>query len=254
MAKKKPVKASKKPAKPAPKAGLGAALKKAVKTVAKKISAPAKKPAKPAKKAQPAAAKKVDKKVTAKPIVAAKTKVSASAKKVLKPVPLVKKTAEKPVVEPKKGKGKKGQELVLEVPASKGVAALVGRDGKKRGRSLEAGAGRKRCREPGCEQEILLVGYCRLHYIKNWRKIKRKEAILASGQLNNYVEELVHKYPDKYLEVIRQDLASEKDWAKVVVDLELDSGDEDAGTEEDSDAVPENVGSRREFDDDSDTF
>jgi len=107
------------------------------------------------------------------------------------------------------------------------------------------------------------MGYCRMHYIKNWRRIKRKEGILASGQLNNYVEELVNKYPDKYLDVIRQDLATEKEWGKVVVDLELEGTDDDNAVEEDNEAVPEGVrpasgggGGRgsSEFDDEGDAF
>ena len=91
---------------------------------------------------------------------------------------------------------------------------------------------------------------------KNWKKIKRKEAILATGQLNNYVEELVSKYPDRYLDVIRQDLSSEKDWAKVIVDLELDGGTDEVGEDEAEAGAAAEGGSRRErdFDDDSDSF
>ena len=148
--------------------------------------------------------------------------------------------------------------------AAKGAAALLGKEGKRKkgGDDAHALSAKKRCREPGCDLDFSMSGYCRMHYIKNWRKIKRKEAILASGQLNNYVEELVNKYPDKYLEVIRQDLASEKDWAKVVVDLELESAEEEGVAEEESDAVPEGVrstgggsgGGGRDFDDDNESF
>jgi len=151
-----------------------------------------------------------------------------------------------PVAPAAKIAGKKKAEVVVELPAPKGMA-LLGREGKKKSRSSESSASSKRrCREPGCEHELLLSGYCRLHYIKNWRKVKRKEAILASGQLNNYVEELVSKYPDKYLDVIRLDLATEKDWVKVVVDLELESSDEEGGGDEDMEGVAEGVRRERE--------
>jgi hypothetical protein len=269
-AKKAKIEKPKKATKPA--AGKKAArsvLKKAAKVVAKKVgaalsgSAAKKKPAKEAKKA-----------ASGKPVKLAKEakldkKLSAKGAKKTAPAPKVdlKKAAKEskgklakgknaPVSTPASGKaGKKKGEIVLEVPAPKGVA-LLGREGKKKSKAEIAAANRKnRCREPGCEHETLLRGFCRLHYIKNWRKIKRKEAILASGQLNNYVEELVSKYPDKYLEVIRQDLASEKEWAKVVVDLELESADEENGGDEDMEGVAEGTGRReREFDDDSDTF
>lgn len=266
IAKKSGAKALKpsKAAKPA-KAGVGAALKKAVKTIAKKVAAPA------------PAAKKADKAKASQPAKAAKTakiipaKAAKPAAKAAKEVPAAKgKKAAAPVVAAKgkkgaapaapavevKGKGKKGKEVVLEV-AAKGAAALLGKEGKrKKGEESQSLSSKKRCREPGCDLDFTMNVYCRMHYIKNWRKIKRKEAILASGQLNNYVEELVNKYPDKYLEVIRQDLATEKDWAKVVTDLELESAEEEGVSDEEADAAPEvrSTGAGREFDDDNDSF
>jgi hypothetical protein len=78
------------------------------------------------------------------------------------------------------------------------------------------------CREVACDGLATSAGYCRLHYIKNWKKIQRKAVILKEGKLNQYIEELVAKYPDKYIEAIRQDLANDKDFAKVIYDLDLD--------------------------------
>ena len=90
------------------------------------------------------------------------------------------------------------------------------------------------CREVACESLATTSGYCRLHYIKNWKKIKRKELILKEGKLNQYIEELVAKYPDKYIEAIRMDLSSDKEFSKVVSDLELDEGVEDFNEEGES--------------------
>jgi hypothetical protein len=266
----KPKKASK-PAAPQKKAAAGSVLKKAAKVVAKKVGAALNGSA--AKK-KPQLAKEAKKPVPAKLAKEAKLdkKAAKEAKKAVAPVAAPSKAdlkkAAKEAAKQAKGKGaapapvapagkagKKKGEIVLEMPAPKGVA-LLGREGKKKSKAEASVSSRKnRCREPGCEHETLLSGFCRLHYIKNWRKIKRKEAILASGQLNNYVEELVSKYPDKYLDVIRQDLASEKEWAKVVIDLELESADEEGSADEDMEGVAEGTGRReREFDDDSDTF
>ena len=268
---------AKKPAKSAKTTGLGAALKSAAKSVAKSVGlAPAKKGAVPKKGAAPAKASKPAKKleVAKKLAVAKKTLPALKSKKTeAPPLTLVKgkkedsKKAAKtapvatPVAAPAKGKGKAGKEVVLVVPEPKGVAMLA-KDGKsKKGKAAAeaAAAKQRRCREPGCEHEFILVGYCRMHYIKNWRRVKRKEAILASCQLNHYVEELVTKYPDKYLDVIRQDLATEKEWGKAVVDLELEGAEEEGSGDEDIDAVAEGVrpasgGSRSEFDDEGDAF
>ncbi|NDD91757.1 hypothetical protein EBZ37_06705, partial [bacterium] len=109
------------------------------------------------------------------------------------------------------------------------------------------------CREVACEGLGTTSGYCRLHYIKNWRKIKRKEVILREGKLNIYIEELVAKYPEKYLEAIRQDLTNDKEFAKVIRDLDLDESIDDFdGEGGDGDVVIDNI--KRDFDDDTETF
>lgn len=250
--KKLKVEKTKKPVKAASKtSGTAGILKKAAKVVAKKMSAIGAKTAKkveaPKAVKKPAApvAKKVEApKAAKKPLV-----VEAKAKKPAKVEAKGKAKVAAPV--PAAKVGKKGKEVVVEVIAPK-VVPLLTKESKKKAKLAEAL--KRKCREPVCEQDHLIGGFCRLHYIKNWKKIKRKEAILASGQLNNYVEELVSKYPDRYLDVIRQDLASEKDWSKVVVDLELDAADDDANGEEDLEGVAEGVGRTRDFDDEGDAF
>ena len=104
------------------------------------------------------------------------------------------------------------------------------------------------CREVACENLATTVGFCRMHYIKNWKKIKRKELILKEGKLNQYIEELVAKYPDKYIEAIRQDLATEKDFAKVIYDLDLEESIDDFDVEgEGVEGIIDSI--KRDFDD-----
>jgi hypothetical protein len=118
--------------------------------------------------------------------------------------------------------------------------------------ALEA-SGETVCREVACEGLSTTGGYCRLHYIKNWKKIKRKEIILRERKLNQYIEELVLKYPDKYIDAIRQDLASDKDFAKVIYDLDLDENADDFdGEGEGMEGVIDNI--KRDFDDDAGDF
>ena len=235
--------------------------KGAKKETAKKVVEPAGKGLK-TKSVGAEKAKIIDKKHTKE--APAANKAAPVAAKVAHPAAKDKKAA--PVAVATKGKKevlvevsvKVKKEILVEVESS--VAKLISKDDKKKAKAAQkeqaiALANKKRCREPGCENEIVVNRYCRLHYIKNWKKTKRKEAILASGQLNNYVEELVSKYPDKYLEVIRQDLATEKDWSKVVTDLELDAGDDDIVVDDEADGPVETVrASRTEFDEDGDAF
>lgn len=109
------------------------------------------------------------------------------------------------------------------------------------------------CREVACESLQTSGGYCRLHYIKNWKKIQRKAIILREKKLNQYIEELVAKYPDKYIEAIRQDLADDKAFAKVIYDLDLDEGvDEFEGDSESVEAVIDGI--KRDFEDGDEGF
>lgn len=234
--------------------------------------------AKPAKKAQTKPAPKSSKPV--KPVVSPKKapiKVEPKSKK-SKVAPLTKAVPPKsaPVkaapskaipVKAKSKKGKGEDQGVLPLPA---VAPLVkpGKGAKAQGSakpeatpSAPAGKGRsgkgtkpvlqmhneKMCRETACENPATTKGYCRLDYIKNWKKIKRKEMILKEGKLNQYIEELVSKYPDKYIDVIRQDLSTEVNFNKVIHDLELDESMEDL--DYDSDSIDSLIGSIRKEDD-----
>ena len=46
-----------------------------------------------------------------------------------------------------------------------------------------------------------------------------KSLILADGKLDKYIEELTRRYPDKYVEIIRKDLKSEKDFTGAIQEL-----------------------------------
>jgi hypothetical protein len=65
-------------------------------------------------------------------------------------------------------------------------------------------------------------GYCRYHYLLLWKKIQIRKNILLDGKLEKYVEDLMARYPDKFLEVIRKDLKTEKDFLSVIQELEID--------------------------------
>jgi hypothetical protein len=157
-----------------------------------------------------------------------------------------------------KGKGKAEVAPATPAPAAKGKAAktpvsplLKASLGKKTNSRLHPD---DVCRETACESLATTLSYCRLHYIKNWKKIKRKEVILKEGKLNQYIEELVVKYPDKYIEAIRQDLASDKDFASVIVDLDLDeSVDDFEGDPDNAEGLIENIKGGG-FDEDGDGF
>ncbi len=53
------------------------------------------------------------------------------------------------------------------------------------------------------------------------------------GKLERYVEELTARYPDKFLEMIRKDLRSEKDFLAAIAELEIDESANESEFEED---------------------
>ncbi len=64
----------------------------------------------------------------------------------------------------------------------------------------------KLCKEPACRNQQTTLGYCRLHYLKNWKKIREKQRKKAISSLNKYVEHIMRKNPDTYIDTIKQDL------------------------------------------------
>ena len=64
----------------------------------------------------------------------------------------------------------------------------------------------KICGEDECRNQQTTMGYCRLHYLKNWRKIREKQKKKAATNLNKYVDHIMQKHPDNYVETIKHDL------------------------------------------------
>ena len=77
------------------------------------------------------------------------------------------------------------------------------------------------CVEKGCDNIRTTQSWCRLHYLKNWKGIQRKKEILAEGKLQEYIEELISKYPPKYIEAIMGDLSDDKEFYKVLNELNI---------------------------------
>lgn len=228
--------------------------KKAAKT-AKKTKAVAKpKAAKPTSK-KTAVKKNAVKKTTApkgvakaskaskiKPVSAKKTKAESAVKKVSAKAPKLDKKAKavsakvsKKTTAPKESaKPKKATKAVevKEVSAPKVdpksiTEGLVKVESKAKIADvlLTDAEGRVLCRFAGCDAPAVVESYCRYHYLLNWKKIQLRKKILAEGKLENYINELTARYPDKYLEMMKSDLKSEKDFLAAVQELEIDDPD-----------------------------
>lgn len=97
--------------------------------------------------------------------------------------------------------------------------------------------GRPYCKVKDCDQPGLVDGYCRYHYMVLWKKIQVRRRILSDGTLERYVEELANNLPDKYLELIKKDLSSERNFTAVIREYDffeaqenLEDEDQDIGS------------------------
>ena len=64
----------------------------------------------------------------------------------------------------------------------------------------------KICIEEGCKNAQTTEKYCRLHYLKNWKKIREETQKKAADRLNKYVDGICKKNPDRYVDVIRREI------------------------------------------------
>lgn len=215
--KKKPVK--KIPAKKAAKPVLKAQAKKTLKKV---LTKPTAKPAvKAAKKAAPAPALKGKKAgaIVAKPVakpVAAKPAVAKA--KAAKPIPV--KVLEKQAK--KEGKSGKAPKAAKESEVTEVVTVEETEEETVEEVYLTDAEGRRFCRVRDCDQLAVVEAYCRYHYLLNWKRIQVRKKILTEGKLERYIEELTARYPDKFLEMLRKDLRSEKEFLGAIQELEID--------------------------------
>ena len=95
--------------------------------------------------------------------------------------------------------------------------------------------GRRYCRATDCDQIGIVDGYCRFHYLLYWKKIQNRKKILADGKLERYIEELTARYVDKFVELLRKDLRTEKDFLAAIQELELDESSSSSASEAEED-------------------
>jgi hypothetical protein len=218
-----------------------------MKKTAKK-TAKTKKPAKATggSKKAPKLAKSKDKAVLAQKVAKLAGKVVARASKMM----------EKAAT--KAGNGKPEKQSKAAAPAAAGIKEAGKGKGSKADKKAELAAqlaaqvdapevvltnaeGKQYCRVHDCDNASTTDGYCRFHYLALWKRNKIKAKILQGGKLDKYIEDLTNRYPDKYLEMLRKDLSSEKDFAMIVAEMDIEDGGEEAEGEEEASRFIEEV-------------
>lgn len=96
----------------------------------------------------------------------------------------------------------------------------------------KAGPGKvKYCAESRCKSPAVSEGYCRLHYIRNWKEIKSEQKDKAEKRLNSYIDRLMKKYPEEYMEKIKEALESEEKFKETMAEMEIESDDNESERE-----------------------
>lgn len=85
---------------------------------------------------------------------------------------------------------------------------------------------KKHCAQEACKSEASHHGFCRLHYLANWKNRKADDRVKAERRLNAYVDRLAKKYPDDYLNRIKEALGDEEKFKAAVDELELENENE----------------------------
>lgn len=248
----KPV-VKKKAEKPAPKAAAKKAeVKKKPDVKAAPAKAPAKKAAKEVKETKAEAAKKKEKKITPEPAVVEKPakKEAKAGKKAGKAAKKEESDLDDDFIADDDGMGDEIGEYEEELKAveESDEEIEISEDWSAEEKSkddeeiiLTDAEGRRYCRARDCDQAAIVDAYCRYHYLLFWKKIQVRKKILADGKLERYVEELTSRYPDKFLEMIRRDLRTEKDFLGAIQELEIDESAGENEFEEDTSAYIEEV-------------
>ena len=68
------------------------------------------------------------------------------------------------------------------------------------------------CMEKNCDSPSSTNGFCRLHYISNWKNVKEKRSILIEGKLQDFIEDLTKNTRLKNIELVLGDLSDEKEF------------------------------------------
>ena len=90
----------------------------------------------------------------------------------------------------------------------------------------------KLCTHAKCKDAASSSGYCRIHYLANWKRIKLNKQLKAEARLNHFVDELAKKYPSNYLEKLKEGVESEEKFAEITKELDVES--KEAAKETDS--------------------
>jgi hypothetical protein len=77
----------------------------------------------------------------------------------------------------------------------------------------------KLCQEEGCANQSTTAGFCRLHYLKNWKRIRSDKKKKAAKNLNKYIDSIMKSNPDRTVRTLRDNLQDGETFEKSVDEI-----------------------------------
>ncbi len=103
----------------------------------------------------------------------------------------------------------------------------------------------KLCRVPGCNNQSTTMAYCRLCYLKNWKKIRTDRKKKATKNLNKYIDNIMRNSKQEAVKSLQKNLQNEVNFERSLEDLAPhDSAREvitDLGCREDLDIMIDSI-------------
>jgi len=206
------------------------------KVAKKKVKAPAKKKVAKKKVTKKAPAKKAASKSVLSKVMGKVSSAADKIKKAVVPVDEKPKKIAKTKVKPAEPEEEKPVLDIQDKMATQAriaeALAQVERDKNTGKVSITDAEGRVLCRSVNCDQAAVVDGYCRYHYLLYWKKIQLRRKILSEGKLEKYVQDLTARYPDKFLDILAKDLASEKDFQQTCLELGITGSENEVDPDE----------------------
>lgn len=67
------------------------------------------------------------------------------------------------------------------------------------------------CAGPGCKNQSTTMGYCRLCYLKNWKKIRTETKKKAAKNLNKYIESIIRTNKEDRVQGLKNSIQQQDD-------------------------------------------
>ncbi|MFH1728643.1 MAG: hypothetical protein ABIA04_09525 [Pseudomonadota bacterium] len=100
------------------------------------------------------------------------------------------------------------------------------------------------CKIPNCGNQAFHKGFCRLHYLKEWKVVKKQEGESLEVNLDDFIEKLKIKYPKDFLDILKQATKNSENLNKRLKEIynkKIEADEDFSMYDEDIEAILKNI-------------